>query len=95
MIEGLLQINLDPPYIAFDSQDNGCSARSCTTEDIRALLIALNALGPGRHWPLCDFTMRLAGQFDSKTLQQFGLLKPTVVEPQFKPTNQLLRLQAS
>lgn len=93
MIEGLLQINLDPPYMAFHSLNNDSCGKSCTVEDVRVLLVDLNAIPPGQHWPLREFTMRLAGRFANETLQKFGLVKPSVVEAHFRAKNPLIGLK--
>lgn len=94
MIKGLLQINLDPPHISFDSHDGHYCGKSCTSEDIKALLIDLHAIMPSQNWPLDELTMRVHGQFASNTLQRFGPVKLSAVESRFGLKDQFLHLEA-
>ncbi len=76
MIEGVLTINLDPPYLQFQGGDtsiDGC-LRECTTEEVRA---ALHELGQvcTRAWPLHECVIRLRGKFPIVKLSMFGLLR--------------------
>lgn len=59
MIQGILVINLDPPYVGF-SQNSALHGtaiagvdtwRHCTIDQIKNQVIDLNALTPLQQWP--------------------------------------------
>lgn len=70
MVEGVLTINLEPPYISFHSSqaELGCS-RSCTQEEIRDILSDMDA----RQWPLKDCLIRLSTNFSEARLASLRL----------------------
>jgi hypothetical protein len=68
MLEGILTINLDPPYICLESEGNQ-RQRAFSSEQIRCIL---EELGISR-WPLRDCLIRLKGEFSFEALQKIGL----------------------
>lgn len=80
MIEGVLTVNLDPPYLQFHGDNrsvDGC-LRECTTEELRAALGELAECSI-MHWPLQDCVIRLRGMFPIVKLSLFGLLRGRLV----------------
>ena len=76
MIEGILTVNLDPPYCGFHSHETGFSylrSAECTVEEIRAILIELGAISPSQHWPMQECFVRLTGTFSEVQLAKLGL----------------------
>lgn len=74
MVNGILAINLDPPYASFSSEHSHC-LKNCTVEELRALLIDLQSLKPQQSWPPREYVLRLPGNFARETLVKFGLSK--------------------
>jgi len=77
MIDGLLMINLDPPYVGFIANSSECW-KNLTVEELRALLTDLGVLAPGESWPPREYMVRARGQFSSGALARFGLVKLAV-----------------
>lgn len=83
MIEGILLINLDPPYIAFSqapqSSQNSDSKidewRPCSVDEIRQLLIELDAILPHHPWPPQEIVLRLPITLPKSELARLSLLK--------------------
>jgi hypothetical protein len=82
MIEGMLIINLDPPYMGF-TPTSGRQAipvdaepwRHCTHEQIRNLLLDLDVITVSDPWPLRDCILRLPIVLSKTKLVKHGLLK--------------------
>jgi hypothetical protein len=76
MIEGILTINLDPPYLSFHPNDSTSSAclRECATADIYVALGELAPLLNSVH-QLDDCVVRLQGNFSKGRLSKLGLLR--------------------
>jgi hypothetical protein len=89
MIEGILLVNLDPPYIGFSqaSQDAQPSAtridvwRDCSVDEIRLLLIDLNAFSPDQSWPPQECVLRLPINWTKAELTRLNLLTLCAIEP--------------
>lgn len=86
MVEGILVVNLDPPYIGFVSKNSAKSPKSpseskrlkgslksCSSEELRQMLIELGAITQQQHWPPKDCTMRVPGSYPSALLEKMGL----------------------
>lgn len=75
MIKGKLTANLNPPYVEFFLNDSHCSRHECTSEDLRRLLIALNAIGPDESWcPPREMLFCITGEFPRRSLEELGLI---------------------
>lgn len=80
MIIGTLIVNLDPPCLAFfretagSGSGNGCCRRSCTSDEVRALLLDLGAIYPYQSWPICEYQALLRGSFSEVTLAKHELV---------------------
>lgn len=82
MLEGILVVNLDPPYVGFvkkhgnqsgdDKRMHG-SLRNCSLPELRQMLIELGAISPQQQWPPRDYMIRLPGSFSEATLAKIGL----------------------
>jgi hypothetical protein len=75
MIEGKLVVNLNPPYMGFTSEKHGEQWKNCTVNEVRSLLVELEAIIPQVQWPPRDYTVRISGQFPQQKLEKFGLHK--------------------
>jgi hypothetical protein len=83
MIQGLLTINLDPSYISFlqtteyadEDHSRLESFRHCSLDEIRNLLIALEALTPEQTWPLRECVLRLHLNLPLSALISLGLAR--------------------
>jgi hypothetical protein len=76
MIEGILTVNLDPPYCSFHSRETGFNylrSAECTVEEIRVILIELGAISASQHWPMQECFVRLSGTFSEVQLGNLGL----------------------
>ncbi|MBX9689490.1 MAG: hypothetical protein K2X27_22460 [Candidatus Obscuribacterales bacterium] len=81
MVEGILLVNLDPPYVSFVEKAAGLSdgkrmrgaLRNCTVSEMRQMLLDLGAITPQQHWPLKDCTISLPVSYSSATLHKLGL----------------------
>ncbi len=81
MIHGILSINLDPPYVGFSQDLNGIDqsdggmemSHMSSTEEIRNLLLHLNAITPDQIWPLEECIIRIPLTLPIATLKRFGL----------------------
>jgi hypothetical protein len=92
MVHGVLTVNLDPPYYAFDQQepsDAYVGFLSCSLDELQALLLDLGALAPGQPWPPKDYIARIKGDFSLEELSRWGLF-PTCVEPLTNPDELML-----
>jgi hypothetical protein len=69
MMEGILTINLDPPYISLESEGTQ-SQRTFSLDQIRSILEELGV----QRWPLRDCLIRLQGEFSFESLQRIGLV---------------------
>lgn len=74
MVEGILTINVNPPYVVFCPKEGKSSIRECTAEHIRAVLADLAADVHFQHWPVKECVIRLQGNFSRDKLEKFGLL---------------------
>ena len=76
MIEGILTVNLDPPYCSFHSHTTGfhyIRSAECTVDEIRAILLELGAISSSQHWPMKECFVRLTGRFSEAQLGELGL----------------------
>lgn len=73
MIDGILVINLDPPYAGFSSKYSRC-IRHCTVDELCVFLNDLGHLAPGQSWPPREYILRLPGSFSKDALAKFGLI---------------------
>lgn len=77
MVQGVLMICLEPASMAFIPDEGKGSniiwQRYCTPEEIRTLLLDLDALAPWQGWPLRELQVRLPGTFPSAILIKHGL----------------------
>ncbi|MBS2009228.1 MAG: hypothetical protein JST01_19395 [Cyanobacteria bacterium SZAS TMP-1] len=101
MIEGTLQINLDPPYIAFselpkESLDPAAKmtiVRPSSVEEIRELLLELGAITPDQAWPPRECILRFPVALSRANLRRFNLLQLHALEtsdPGDEPTLRLI-----
>jgi len=82
MIKGMLLINIDPPYVSFsqssvDSAGNGPGYKAlqhCSLEEIKTLLVRLDALLPDQSWPPQECILRLPIVCTKSELSRFSLL---------------------
>ncbi len=68
-IDGVLTINLEPPYFSFQDLTGAVYARNCTREEVRDALDELGNL----NWPLEDCVVRLPGQYNLSRLNKLQL----------------------
>jgi hypothetical protein len=61
--------------MGFTSQKNGEQWKNCTVNDVKSLLVELDAIVPQVQWPPRDCFLRISGQFPTKKLAKFGLAK--------------------
>jgi hypothetical protein len=82
MVEGILVVNLDPPYVGFVQNDDKQASdhkrlrgalRNCTLPELRQMLLELGAISPQQQWPPRDCTIRVPGSFSAATLAKVGL----------------------
>lgn len=75
MVKGILMICLEPASMAFFANEGNSLTlqRYCTPEEIRELLLDLNALPPWQKWPICELQVRLPGSFPCTILIKHGL----------------------
>ncbi len=76
MIEGTLTVNLDPPFIWFDTTSDGAKRHchhECTSGDIRLILLEL--AGESVPWPVKECVVRSSGTFSVEMLHKFQLLQ--------------------
>jgi hypothetical protein len=87
MIEGILLINFDPPYVSFSQAPQSSSNtesrinvwRDCSLDEIRDLLISLGAIFPEESWPPQECILRLPVAWPKAKL---SLLNPqALLEP--------------
>jgi len=80
MVEGILVVNLDPPYVGFvqkqdkqgDKKMRG-ALKNCSLQELRQTLLELGAITPQQQWPPRDCTIRFPGVFSSEALHRVGL----------------------
>jgi hypothetical protein len=72
---GTLQINLNPPYLCFVSNEDRTRVASedCSVEQIRQFLIELDIITPHDDLSHRDMQVLVAGVFSSATLAKYGL----------------------
>lgn len=75
-MQGTLTINIDPPYICFDTKISGHKHRyqsECTLDNIHEVLLELteNEI----RWPLKDGIIRYDGKFSAELLEKFRLIQ--------------------
>ena len=83
MVEGILVVNLDPPYVSFVKQEtasnpgqkrrNAAAVKHCTIQELRKMLIDVGAIMPYQQWPPRDYLVRLPGSFSQDTIDKLGL----------------------
>jgi len=81
MIEGMLVINLEPPYIGFSESSDAAAGsgspsyewRHCSQDDIRDLLIELGVISTTQSWPPRECLLRLTLPVPKKALKRLGL----------------------
>ena len=84
MIDGILVINLDPPYAGFSSE-SGQFWKDCTVDELNALLIEIKGFMPGTSWPPREYVLRLPGHFSKDALAKFGLINLATLRSIHKP----------
>jgi hypothetical protein len=88
MIEGILLVNLDPPYIGFSEASQGSQKadsrvdvwRHCSVAEIKELLIDLEAILPDQPWPPRECVLRLQVSWSKEELTRLCLLNLCVLE---------------
>lgn len=90
MVQGLLVINLDPPFIGFSTTpDNPRQAtireswHDCSLQEIRDVLIDLDAISPNLPWPPRDYILRLPVDLSKSSLQKLNLINPPIANAIF------------
>src|SRR5271165_2695112 len=81
MIDGMLVINLDPASIGFSPAMEGHAEnnaqishwRSCSVEDIRHLLLELDAITPDQVWPPRECVLRLSIRLPKSVIKRLDL----------------------
>ncbi len=81
MVEGILVVNLDPPYVGFvqnenkpgDTRKKRGSVKNCSLSELRLTLIELGAISPNQQWPPRDCAIRVPGSFSDDALAKAGL----------------------
>lgn len=74
MIKGKLTASLDPPCMEFFMSETKYSRHDCTSDDLRSLLIALDAIGPNGSWPPEELFFSITGEFPRERLEELGLI---------------------
>ena len=86
MVEGILVVNLDPPYVGFVQKESKTpgdnkrlkgSLKTCTVPELRQMLLDLGAITPQQPWPPRDCTISLPGSYSAAVLAKVGLDAPT------------------
>lgn len=75
MIKGKLTASLNPPYVALFSGERDYSRHDCSADDLRKLLVALNAIGPKDTWGPEEMFFSITGEFPRSSLEELGLLQ--------------------
>lgn len=78
MVEGILVVNLDPPYLGFEDASDTKHARgalkNCSSlTELRQMLIELGVISAQQPWPPRDCAIRVSGSFSQTTLNKLGL----------------------
>lgn len=80
MVDGILVVNLDPPYVGFvqnekpgDNRRKFGTMKDCTLSELRATLIELGAITSQQQWPPKDCAIRVPGTFSDAALIKAGL----------------------
>jgi len=82
MVEGILVVNLDPPYVGFVSQQGEVAGenkrmrgalKNCTLAELRQTLLELGAISAQQQWPPQDCTIRVPGSYSDDALARVGL----------------------
>ncbi|MBX9687683.1 MAG: hypothetical protein K2X27_13330 [Candidatus Obscuribacterales bacterium] len=80
MSTAVLIVNLDPPYLGIARSDEGQTGKieswhSCSLEDIRNLLLDLNAISLETHWPLNELILRIPIELNESTIRTLQKIK--------------------
>jgi hypothetical protein len=85
MVEGILVVNLDPPYVGFVVQQQNKQAgenkrlhgalKNCTLNELRQMLLELGAISPQQQWP-DDCPVHFPGSYSEAALEKIGLESP-------------------
>ncbi len=82
MVEGILVVNLDPPYLGFVQKlkkDPGlkkfpqASFKNCTLKEVHDVLLDLGVISTQQHWPPRDCMIRIPTSLPASTLKKYGL----------------------
>lgn len=81
MVEGILVVNLDPPYVGFvqnekkpgDGRKMRGAVKNCSLIELRQTLIELGAISANQQWPPRDCAIRVPGTFSDDALAKAGL----------------------
>jgi hypothetical protein len=82
MVEGILLVNLDPPYVGFVVQQTKApgenkrlrgALKNCSLIELRAMLLELGAITPQQQWPPGDTSLQVPGSYSAATLERMGL----------------------
>lgn len=86
MVEGILVVNLDPPYVSFVEQQDKtgtdqrkrkpAAVRHCTIQELRLMLLELGAIVPYQQWPPREYTIHMPGTYSQATLDKLGFEQP-------------------
>ncbi len=71
-IEGVLLINLDPPYLGF-ATDKGTLWKHSSKDELLQFLVAVDAAEAGIRLPR-ECQVRLPGRYSKDKLREYGLL---------------------
>lgn len=76
MVEGILCINMNPPYVSFaPSSSNSVLRRDCSVDEVLAILREVSSIHPSEEFSPKDFTIVQPTTLSYKTLARFGLGK--------------------
>ncbi|MBY0357286.1 MAG: hypothetical protein K2W82_04725 [Candidatus Obscuribacterales bacterium] len=95
MIQGFLSVNLEPPYVTMRIDRKNEILKPCTLDEIRMLLLSLNAIDIDQNWPPAECVIRVCGRFSRRLLAQFGLVPPLSLLATFPLEKQNMALSAS
>jgi hypothetical protein len=85
MVEGILVVNLDPPYLGFvfPQKQSGCETKrwrgalkNCSEGELKQMLLDLKAISPSCQWPPAASTVQVPGNYPEAVLARIGLESP-------------------
>lgn len=75
MIEGTFILNLDPAFIEFHMDGKERIRKQCSIDELRKILIEMDALTQHQNWPPREYILRLRCGFSKETLANLGLVE--------------------